>query len=353
MLKPFIIPIFIPHSGCPHQCVFCNQRKIAGQETPATPFMVKQTIEEQLTWLTTSRHVEVAFYGGSFTALPWEQQQALLEPAYQARLAGHIQAIRLSTRPDCINEEIVALLKTREVNIVELGVQSAVNTVLQASNRGHSHEDVNRAVDLLKQAGITVGIQLMLGLPGDSWNNLLETALAVKRWQPAFTRIYPTLVLCDTPLAVQLSNGTYTPLSLGTAIQQAAFLKLFFYQAGISVIRTGLQATEELASQSTVLAGPYHPAFGEMVESEIFFWLLQRAIQLLPQTKKHSLIKIMYHPQNTSKVRGIKNAVRHRLERQYPDLHFLWQTAEVAKDAILFVQEEQQYLITKNMLECI
>lgn len=303
-MKHYIIPIFIPHYGCQHQCVFCNQRKITGLETPVGASEVEEIIEEHLLRITKERHIEIAFFGGSFTALPLEVQTMLLEPAYKALKAGKVDAIRLSTRPDAITREILDNLAAHGVSIVELGVQSLDETVLRLSARGHTTLHVESAVTLLKEYKFTIGLQIMPGLPGEDLRSFIKTAGRLVKLAPDIVRIYPTIVISDTPLANMYTAGNYQPLTLSEAVRRSAVLKLLCEQHKIKVIRTGLQATEELSNHSVVLAGPYHPAFGEMVDAHIFDLMVGKFVEEIPGLKH---ITIHFHVREQSKVRGVTN----------------------------------------------
>ena len=305
-MKNYIIPIFIPHHGCTHQCVFCNQKKITGLETPITPTEVLAIIEEHLARINRPRNIEVAFYGGSFTALPLAMQRELLLPAYRVLEEGRIHAIRLSTRPDCITQAILKQLSDLGVSTIELGAQSLNDCVLYSTARGHTTQDVISAVKIIKEAGIKCGLQLMVGLPNEDWISLIQSSKLATKLSPDFIRIYPTLVIADTPLERSYRSGKYRPLSIDEAVARCAFMKTIFERSDIPVIRVGLQATEELSDSSVVLAGPFHPAFGELVESYLFKIVLIRfldciKIDLQPLTIHH-------HYKDTSKIRGLKNA---------------------------------------------
>ena len=281
--KPWgLIPFFIPHLGCPQICIFCNQHRIAQQSVQELgaktlesvdslmdrAASIKDTIREYVGTQRDEKYWEVAFYGGSFSAIPRAQQEAFLRPAYEALQEGLIDGIRCSTRPDALSAEDIAFLKSYGVTTVEMGVQSMDDDILAFAKRGHSAQDVVQAVGRLQQAGITVGIQILPGLPGETWQTLVKTAVAVSQLKPDFVRIYPVLVIDNTDLADMYRAGTYQTLSLDTAIQYSAFLKDWMEDHGIQVIRTGLQATEELDQGQGLVAGPYEPAMGELVENE-------------------------------------------------------------------------------------
>lgn len=315
MKRRHIIPIFVPHYGCPHQCVFCNQRKITGTGNMMTAEKAEAIINEALSWQTRSEEKEAAFYGGSFTAIPMEKQRELLSVVSPMRKSGILSGIRLSTRPDAIDEAVLRNLKEHNVTTIELGVQSMDDDVLCASNRGHTSQDVCNAVKLIRQYPFALGLQIMPGLPREDTHSLLRTANAVRELAPDFVRIYPTVVIDDTQLADAYQCGDYTPLSLAEAVRQTAFLKLFFERANIPVIRMGLQATAEMDSAGTVLAGPYHPAFGELVEAELFRQMIIRTIDGQDMSGRQLIIH--HHPADASKVRGQKKATLCYLQDAY------------------------------------
>ena len=265
-----IIPFFITHAGCPHQCVFCDQERITGQSAAPDPAVTRGTIAERLRTDTTGRPVQVAFYGGSFTALPTGMQQAYLEQVQRFIESGDVGSIRVSTRPDAISPGILAFLERFRVTTVELGAQSMDDEVLRRAGRGHSSTDTRQAVRLLKEQGFIVGMQLMPGLPADSPGTFRRTVDEVIGLAPALVRIYPALVIRDTPLEKLYRQGSYRPLSLDDAVSLCADALERFRGAGIEVIRMGLQPTEELGRPGTVVAGPYHPAFRDLVESTVF-----------------------------------------------------------------------------------
>ncbi len=352
-MKHYIIPIFIPHLGCRHQCIFCNQQSITGRPTPVTARQVRTMIADRLAGINQKRHVEVAFYGGSFTALPVAVQNELLAPATEALLDGHIQGIRLSTRPDCINEAIIDNLIQRGVTIVELGVQSLDDAVLAAAARGHDCQSVDQAVTLLQQTSLRCGLQFMPGLPGEDWLSLLTTVRHGLALAPDFVRIYPAVVIQGTPLARLYEQGAYQPLSLAQATVRAAYMKLAFERQGIDVIRVGLQASAELDSQGTVLAGPYHPAFGELVDAYTFYLMLAGFVeQDIAGCREHLLVR--HHPQDCSKVRGHYNANIAGLQQVYNIAEITLQAdALVPRASLLFTCGGQDYLLNKNMINSI
>lgn len=312
-MRHSIIPLFIPHVGCPHRCVFCNQVRITGETTPVTPLEVEEKIRRYVAAATELREWEAAFYGGSFTALPMPVMEALLRPATDAWRRGEIQGIRLSTRPDGIDEARLSLLKRAGVDTVELGVQSLDDAVLSAAERGHTAADVRRAVSLLRAHGFRVGLQFMQGLPGETFASLRRTARRGLALSPDFIRLYPVLVLADTKLGEDFQKGKYRPLSLVAAVASCAFLKRAFARRGIPVIRMGLQATEELDSAETLLAGPYHPAFGELVDQYLARHALRKALR---KFRGETAIEIVCAPCDRSKLAGHRKSTQLALEKE-------------------------------------
>lgn len=269
--KYFIIPIFVPHLGCPHDCVFCNQKRITGLSTNVGKKYVKEIIEKSLRTVPENKErLEVAFYGGSFTAIDKVLQEDLLSIPYSYKEKGLIDEIRLSTRPDYINIEILNLLKNYGVDTIELGVQSLDKNVLMASGRGHTDEDVYRAIKLIKDYNFKLGLQMMIGLPRDNKSKSLYTAKQIIKEKPNCVRIYPTLVIRDTYLEKLYLNGDYTPLLLEEAVNISAELLMLFEYFNINVIRVGLQPTEKITLGQDVIAGPFHPSFRQLVESYIY-----------------------------------------------------------------------------------
>lgn len=269
MKQHAIIPVFIPHLGCPNDCVFCNQRKITARTEAPTTDAVRNTINE---WLTTLSHVpsvEVAFYGGSFTGLPIEEQTAYISVAEEFLKDGRINGIHLSTRPDYINEEILDNLRAHHVNTIEIGVQSFDDNVLLASNRGHTAADVYKAARLIKEYGFTLGIQLMIGLPGDSLESCVYSAQEAARLKPELARLYPTIVLDDTRLLEMYNEGTYLALSREEAITRTAEMYKILDDAGIYIMRVGLKSTDIIGDGGAINGGTYHPAFRQLVEGRI------------------------------------------------------------------------------------
>lgn len=311
MVRNRIIPIFVPHAGCPHQCVFCDQRRIAGAGTPLRPDAVIQAIEEGL--CRSGDGAEVAFYGGSFTAIPEVQQESLLAAVQPYLSAGQISSIRLSTRPDAIDTSVLQRLRHFGVKTVELGSQSMDDNVLRICERGHSAADTIHAVTLLKEDGFRVILQMMPGLPGSGERSDLFTAEQFLALRPDGVRIYPTVVVRGTPLHTFFLYGSYQPLTTDQAVKLCAVLFRMFHHAGIPVLRMGLQPSEAL--KQSVVAGPYHPAFGELVKSRILY---EDACALLDQTKSKA-VTILVRKDFVSAMVGQGRGNFLSLRQRYPD----------------------------------
>lgn len=309
---PLVIPIFIPHEGCPHNCLFCNQHSITGQAGRA--LLGDEVSSIIATWLPRTRkenraEVQVAFYGGSFTGLAPARQQVLLEAVQPFLDQGLVHGIRLSTRPDYIDADRLALLRRYRVTIIELGVQSCDDAVLRQAKRGHLAAEVQIAVDLIKAYGFRLGVQLMLGLPGDRFQSLRRTTAQVIAFAPDFVRLYPVLVLRGSGLERLYHTGGYAPLSLGKAVVRAAWMKKRFDEHGIGVVRMGLQPTRELTD--ALLAGPFHPAFGELVQARL---MLRQTRQVLRAVRKDERAVLVIAERDKSIFNGQRGANLQRLE---------------------------------------
>lgn len=267
--RHYIIPIFVPDEGCPHRCVFCNQNRITGSEELMNVEIAKDIIEEHLKTIERDGSiVEVSFFGGTFTAISEDRQKKLLSLAKEYKDKGLIDYIHLSTRPDAISEHILSYLKEYGVNIIELGVQSLNVEVLEASGRGHSIEDVYKASKLIKEWGFVLGHQLMLGLPKDTFERDRESVRASILMEPDIARIYPALVIKDTPMELMYERGVYTPYTLEEGVSISLELLREYEKNNVKVIRVGLQPTENINTGKDLVAGPFHPAFRELVESK-------------------------------------------------------------------------------------
>lgn len=278
--RHYIIPIFISHQGCSHQCVFCNQDRIAKVvQEEVTERDVRETVDE---YLKTIDHknatVEISFFGGTFTAINVNKQKELLAVAKEYKEKGYIDKIRMSTRPDAINKYILDYLKDYKVDIIELGVQSLDDEVLRLSGRGHSAEEVEKASKLIKEYGITLGHQIMPGLPGDTFEKDIETVKKSIKMKPDICRIYPSLVIKDTPMADMYERGQYKPYSLEEAVDISKELYKLYKDANVNIIRIGLQPTESITWGKDIIDGPFHPSFRELVEGSLICDKIKSAI---------------------------------------------------------------------------
>lgn len=332
----YIIPFFVPHEGCPHDCVFCNQKAITGSLRGREPNgecrdtvidgpteqAEKENISSQVadkikTYLATMPQepekpghpaqgirVEVAFYGGSFTGITRNRQAEYLEPAKAALEAGMIHGIRISTRPDYIDSQTLEFLASHGVSTIELGVQSMDPEVLKAANRGHSRNDVIEAVGLIRTSDtqtFTLGLQMMVGLPGDTPEKSLATARDLAGLKPDFVRIYPTLIIEGTALERMYQLRAYQPPQLEEAVETCAQILKLFLAAGIPVIRIGLQPSEEIREGASVVAGPFHPAFRELVEGRLAREKMAAMLGKLPDSRE---ITFLAAPRDISMVLG-------------------------------------------------
>jgi len=304
--KPFIIPIFLPHAGCPHRCVFCDQSSITGVPSKRPPKDIRAQIEAFLTFKTARRkRVQIAFFGGNFLGMPADIIKRLLAEAAEYVTTGRVNSIRFSTRPDTIDLQRLDWIKDFPVKTIELGVQSMDEQVLSTTRRGHGAAETEKAIEHLKKLNYEIGVQLMVGLPEDTPERAIASALQVARLKPDFIRIYPTVVLAGSPLAAWYRKGNYVPLSLEEAVRQVKNLYLLFKKKNIAVIRMGLQASEDLEKGSRVLAGPYHPAFGHLVYSEISLDLA--VAQIESSALNTDSISIRVNSRDVSKLRGLRN----------------------------------------------
>lgn len=315
--RALIFPVFIPHAGCPHRCVFCNQRAVTGQGGPLPEPGDWQPPDAEFHGRHGRRQgiAQIAFFGGNFLGLPEKRILAMLTAASEYVRQGKVDGIRFSTRPDTVNRQSLSLIADFPVQTVELGAQSMDPEVLLLTQRGHSAEDTTAAVERLKAAGYEVGLQVMVGLPGDDATRLLETGRRIVELEPDFVRIYPTLVLAGSVLEAWYHSGRYQPLAVEAAVEQTMPLYRLFRRHGIPVIRTGLQPTEELSREGVVVAGPFHPAFGHLVQSACFLAAARNALKR-PSVSGQTL-EIRVHPRSVSRMRGLKNANCRALRQEF------------------------------------
>lgn len=286
------IPIFIPHAGCKNDCVFCNQKSITGQNEMPSFAKTEEIILENLK--TVSKDSQIAFFGGSFTGIGNELMEGYLKVAYKFVEKGQVNGIRLSTRPDYISDEILDILQRYRVTNIELGAQSMDEEVLLKSRRGHTGECVEKAARLITERGITLGLQMMVGLPGDTYEKSVATAEKFVMLGAKETRIYPTVIIKNTLLEKMYNSGEYTPMSLEEALDIAADCYSIFFENNVKVLRIGLQNSKEL--EDSVVGGFYHDALGERVYSRV----VRRVAQ------KEGTPLICYNKKFLSKVLGQK-----------------------------------------------
>lgn len=304
------IPIFVPHCGCPHDCVFCNQRHITGHVGEVRSKDVAEIADSYLKTMNTDGdcRIEIAFFGGSFTGIDFERQTELLQTAYEYLKDGRVQGIRCSTRPDCIDSKILDNLKRYGVTCIELGVQSADSDVLRLSRRGHSFWEVVKASALIKEYGISLGLQMMMGLPGDTFEKTVSTAEKIIALNPDCVRIYPTLVVEDTHLYDMYKSGEYKPLTVEDAAEQLSVIIPMFVRENIDILRVGLQTTDEI--NSSTVYGPYHPALKELALGRIF----QKAILSEIKEPFPPVIEVLCNPSEISAVSGHKKCNKKKIK---------------------------------------
>jgi len=320
-----IYPFFIPHGGCPHACLFCQQSRISGVWDLPSPVAVFTALERDLP---AKGDGEVAFFGGTFTLLPEERQRDYLRQVSPFISSGRISGIRISTRPDAICKGKTALLKEYGVTTVELGCQSFAPEVLLTARRGHGPESAAGAVATLREQGMQVGLQLMPGLPGGDRVEAIFSLQCALDLSPDFLRLYPTVVLKGTGLEAAWRNGSFEPLSLEDAVEWCADLLLLCRGAGVPVIRLGLQATVELDQGESLVAGPYHPAFGQLVRSRLW----RRAFALA--FGRNGAAEVTVHPADLSDALGHRRENLHFLRQGFPLLSIRGQE-RVARDHFL------------------
>ena len=319
MKKQYIIPIFVPHLGCPNDCIFCNQKSISGQKKNITKEDAKHTIEKFLRNVDGDSQIEIAFYGGSFTAIEEKLQEELLQVAYEYVKKGQVESIRISTRPDCIDKKILKRLKKYKVKTIELGVQSANDYILKRANRGHTFEDVKKASRMIRWNGFKLGHQMMVGLPESTRIDEINTAKALIKLKPKIIRIYPVLVIKNTKLEKEFEEGTYEPMTLVQAIETCKELVRLFADNKIDIIRIGLQNTDEITDpsedKSEVVAGPYHPAFRQLVESALWYDSIVGKIKKL--NVKVKKVEVTVNPIDANNVIGHKRENVEKLKDTY------------------------------------
>lgn len=347
--KNYIIPIFVPHKGCPHDCIFCNQKMITGQIQELSSKDIDNIISQYIRTINKPDvNIEVAFFGGSFTAIPREEQDMYLSVASRYLKMGKIDSIRLSTRPDYINMEILENLKKFGVSIVELGVQSMDEEVLHVCQRGHNTEDIINAVNLLKEEGFTVGIQLMVGLPKDNEEKCIHTIKKVVELKPNIARIYPCLVIKDTYMERMFKSGIYTPLKLNEAVSICKKMLIYLESNGVNVIRIGLQPTDDMQIGKNIIAGPYHPAFRQLVESEVYKDMIDEILDSIVLKPNTSVI-INFNSKDYSNIVGQKKSNIEYFKTKYPAVEInFFANDSITTDCIIANIGESRFILSKK-----
>lgn len=342
MKKHAIIPIFIPHLGCPNDCCFCNQRSITARTSAPTSVEVRQTIETWLSTLSKERRenntvIEIAFYGGSFTGLELDEQNYYLNVAKQYLDGGLIDGIHLSTRPDYISDSILQNLKTHGVSTIEIGVQSFNDEVLLSSNRGHDSSCVYKAAQLIKDYGFNLGIQLMIGLPQDSYESCVFSAREAASLKPSLARLYPTIVLNDTRLYDMYSSKEYQALSREEAVRRTSAMYRILTDANIYIMRVGLKSSDIIGDGGAINGGTYHPAFRQLVEGQIMREDIEaELLKILSATKATSTgnrFKVNFYssPEWFSNMIGNSSENRIYFQEKYPELNIRFRIDESFK----------------------
>ena len=353
MKKEYIIPIFVPHLGCPNKCVFCNQTKITGKQKQVTAEEARKVIDEYLSnFKDKENKVEIAFFGGSFTAIDEKIQNELLEVAYEYVQKGLVDSIRISTRPDYITKDILKRLKKYKVKTIELGVQSTNNYVLAKAKRGHTFEDIKKASKLIRFYGFSLGHQMMVGLPESTALDEVNTAKDLIKLKPKIVRIYPVLVIKDTELEEDYNKGEYEPLSVTQAVERCAEIADLFNKKKINIIRIGLQNTEEITDPeketSQVVAGPYHPAFRQLVEGRL--WYNAIVSQIKKYNTKVKVVEIKANPEDVNNIIGHKKENIKKLKDIY-EVDIVLKTDENIKNGKFEINVEKTYddLLQENI----
>ena len=315
----------MPEMACPFKCIYCNQNIITGQEKTAVENTVEEIIETYLATIPEGCRVEVAFFGGTFTGMPLNVQESYLKKVQKFIDNGSIKSIRLSTRPDYIDKENVTLLKHYRVGTVELGVQSMNDTVLEMVKRGYNSDTVMHAVDLIRRDGIEVGMQMMIGLPGDDEKKAESTAQKIIDAGATNTRIYPTLVVKNTMLEKMYKDGLYTPLSIEKAVEISKRVLLMFEKAGVMVLRVGLHPTQSFIEGTGYVAGPFHVSFRELVETSIWNDILNDKLSCKVKQKsyKDSILTVYTSPKAVNGAVGYNSINKSNLMKMFKEAKFL------------------------------
>ena len=313
------IPIFLPQLACPHQCIFCNQNHISSQTNVPTPHEAQTIIERNLATIPKNYDIQIAFFGGSFTCLPLETQESYLQVAQPFIKNGRVSGIRISTRPDYIDDNILRTLKRYHVTDIELGAQSTNDEVLRKSGRGHDKNAIESASRKINEYGFNLGLQMMIGLPGDTFETALQTARDIIAFGAKTTRIYPTLVVADTPLAKLYTQGKYTPLTLSEAVAWTSRIYTLFVENNVTVLKVGLHPNKDFTSNKYLLAGPFYPSFKELVLTELWN---KRFENLMQNNCKIKNIRIFVSKDEINNAIGYDSKNRNELLQSYKNVLF-------------------------------
>lgn len=315
--KHYTVPVFIPQLACPFQCIFCNQEKISGQESIPDREEIRKSIELHLSSIAEGNIVELGFFGGNFTGIPLNIQEEYLKLAGEYLSAGRIGAVRISTRPDYINREVLELLKRYGVKTIELGAQSLDDDVLRLSGRGHKADATGKASEMIKDMGFSLGLQMMIGLPGDTLEKSLCTAEKISELGAECTRVYPALVIKDTKLEELYLKKKYSPLTLDEAVNWSKEVLKVFHRTGVKVIRMGLHPSEGLINGESLVAGPFHISFRELVLTELWADILKPLMKA-----SADVLWIHVAPGQINYAAGYRGKNRDRLSINYNRVRF-------------------------------
>ena len=314
----FTIPVFFPQLACPFQCVFCNQQKITDRGHIPDEEEIRSIIENHLsTFPEGNKHVEIGFFGGTFTGMPLDDQEKYLQVAWPYKEKGIIQGFRLSTRPDFIDEKVLLLLKNYGVTTIELGAQSMDEEVLISSARGHTARDTEMASKMILDHGFRLGLQMMLGLPGDDKKKDLYTARRIIELGASETRVYPVLIIQGTKLEEWYDDGEYQPLSLEETIERLKVILPIFEEAGVEITRVGLHSSRGFL-EGELVAGPFHTSLRELAMSEVWW----NRLNILLNEDKNDRIRITVHPSQYNFAIGYYGKNRKKLLRHFSDVRF-------------------------------
>lgn len=326
--------------GCPHKCVFCDQKIIASNIS--FPDVKKEVNDFLVNRREKDAFLEIAFFGGSFTAIPYETQKKLLKEAQSYINSGEVTSLRVSTRPDAISDEALKILKNSHVKTIELGVQSFSDDVLTLSRRGHLQRDIFKAAEKIKSWNFNLGLQIMPGLPGDSKENINSTTEGIIAVSPNFIRIYPTVILKGTILEKMYNSGEYTPLSLEEAVDITSNIYSKVTKHKIKVIRMGLQPTEELLFKDSVVAGPFHSAFGELVKGSVALRELCCCLDdYFHLTKKVNKVTIRVPYNKVSVYAGHKNVNKKILKNKY-NIDLIFEKSKGIERKIIIISDKTE-----------